>query len=239
MLAVRLSLIFSLLASHFSLLSAQDRPTRLTADLGFVSAAGNTSVTSFNFGEQVTHAAGPWRFQQAFTALYGRTDGEKSAEQIRLGGRADYGLSARVAVYGLVGWDRNEFAGISRRFEEGVGLAVNLLEGERTELTAEGGVGATQQRSTAGERSTFLSGRAASRFTHRFTEKATLQQGHEFLPSFDVAEVYRILSETSLVAPLFGIIAIKVSYVVRFDNLPEPGFRKSDRVLTTGIQLSW
>lgn len=240
MLAVRpLGICVSLLAAPLFLATAQERPTRITADLGFVSAAGNTSVTSFNLGEQVTHVAGAWRFQQTFAALYGRTDGEKSAEQFRFGGRADYALSERVAVYGLAGWDRNAFAGIRRRFEEGLGLAVQLLAGERTGLTAEGGLGATQQRSTADESSTFLSGRAASRLTHRFTEKAVFQQGVEFLPNFDVSADYRILSETTLVAPLSGTIAIKVSYVVRFDNLPEPGFRKSDRVLTTGIQLSW
>ncbi len=238
MRAVVLSL-FLLLAAPWPPLLAQDRPTRFTADLGFVNAAGNTSVTSINLGEQLSHTSGAWTLVQDFAMLYGRTDGEKSAEQFRAGGRADYALSARLAVYGRAGWDRNQFAGINRRFEEGVGLAFKVVEAPRTEFAVEGGLGATQQVNTSEESTNFLTGRAAGRFRQLLSEKAFVQQLLEFVPSFDQSEDYRILSETSLVAPLSSAIALKVSYVVRFDNLPEPGFRKSDRVLTTGIQLNW
>lgn len=152
------TLALALLASPFFLLTAQDRPTTLTTDLGFVNAAGNTSVTTFNLGEQFTHVSGAWTFRQTAAALYGRTDGEKSAEQFRAAVRADYALSARLAVYTLVGWDRNAFAGISRRFEEGAGLAFKAVTDPRTELDFEGGLGATQQRGTVGESDSFLTG---------------------------------------------------------------------------------
>ncbi len=236
---MRTAFLVLLLASPFSLLPAQDRPTTFTTDLGFVNAAGNTSVTSFNLGEVLTHTSGAWKLQQTFAALYGRTDGEKSAEQFRAGVRADHAFSDRVGIYGLVGWDRNEFAGISRRFEEGLGVAVQAIAEERTELAFEAGVGATQQRNTAGESTSFLSGRTAGRFKQFVAEKAYVQQLLEFLPNFDVSDDYRIVSETSLVAPLSAAIALKAAYVIRFDNVPEPGFVKSDRVLTTGVQVNW
>ncbi len=232
-----------LLASCFSLLAAalpaQDKPTAITLDFGLVNAAGNTSVTSFNFGEQLTHVAGPWTLRQHAAALYGRTDGEKSAEQFRAGVRADHAFSDRVGVYGLIGWDRNEFAGIRTRFEEGLGVAVQAIAEPRTQLAFEAGIGATQQRNTLGESSRFLSGRAAGRFKYLLAEKAYVQQLLEFLPNFDESDAYRIFSETSLVAPLSTSIALKASYVIRYDNLPEPGFVKSDRVLTTGVQVNW
>jgi putative salt-induced outer membrane protein YdiY len=228
-----------LLAAPLSVLAAQDRPTRFTADLGFVNAAGNTDVTSINLGEQVTHTSGAWKLQQVFAALYGRTDGEKSAEQFRLGARGDYALSARMGVYAQAGWDRNQFAGITRRFEEGLGLAFKALTGPRDELSLEGGVGATQQVNTSDVSSSFLTGRAAGRYQHQFAEKTFLRQVVEFLPNFETSDDYRLFSETSLVAPLSGAVALKAAYVVRFDNLPEPGFKKTDRLLTTGIQLNW
>lgn len=43
--------------------------------------------------------------------------------------------------------------------------------------------------------------------------------------------------ETSLVAPLSSRIAFKAGYVIRFDNAPEPGFAKTDRFLTSGLQV--
>lgn len=234
-----LALALPLLAAPFSPLAAQDKPTTFTTDLGFVNAAGNTSVTSFNLGEVLTHVRGAWKLEQRFAALYGRTDGEKSAEQFRAGLRGDYAVSERVGFYGLAGWDRNEFAGISRRFEEGAGLAVKAVAEARTTLDVEAGLGATQQRSTAGLSTSFLSGRAAARLKQMLAETAYLQQAVEFLPNFEEGDDYRILSETSLVAPLSAAIALKASYVIRFDNLPEPGFKKTDRVLTTGVQVNW
>ena len=187
----------------------------------------------------LTHTSGAWTLQQMFAALYGRTDGEKSAEQLRAGVRADHAISDRVGIYGLAGWDRNEFAGISRRFEEGIGVALQVIAEARTELAFETGVGATQQRNTLEESSNFLSGRAAGRFKRLLAEKAYLQQLLEFLPNVDASGDYRMVSETSLLAPLSTSIALKASYVIRYDNVPEPGFVKSDRVLTTGVQVNW
>lgn len=239
MRSASLLLCGALLAVVVSPLAAQDKPTTFTTDIGFVNAAGNTSVTSFNLGEVLTHTSGAWKLEQKFAALYGRTDGEKSAEQFRVGLRGDYALSSRIGAYGLAAWDRNEFAGISRRFEEGVGVAVKAVALERTTLDVEAGLGATQQRSTADVSTSFLSGRAAARFRQMLAETAYLQQGVEFLPNFEEGDDYRILSETSLVAPLSASIALKASYVIRYDNLPEPGFKKTDRVLTTGVQVNW
>lgn len=41
----------------------------------------------------------------------------------------------------------------------------------------------------------------------------------------------------TVVAPLFRKLALKTSYVVTFDNKAEPGRRKTDRFLTTGVRL--
>jgi putative salt-induced outer membrane protein YdiY len=41
------------------------------------------------------------------------------------------------------------------------------------------------------------------------------------------------------VAPLSRHLAIKLGYIVRFDNLPEVGVQKTDRFLTTGLQVSF
>jgi hypothetical protein len=60
-----------------------------------------------------------------------------------------------------------------------------------------------------------------------------------------VSEDYRINTETSLVVPISSHIAMKASHVLRFDNLPSLNaagtapLRKSDRILSTGIQVTF
>ena len=64
-------------------LSAQEAPKRpwtLQTDLGFVNTAGNTFTTTLNAGEAASYTVGRWTLAQAFAAVYGSTDGSKSAE---------------------------------------------------------------------------------------------------------------------------------------------------------------
>lgn len=82
-------------------------------------------------------------------------------------------------------------------------------------------------------------GRSTLSFKQTFASKSFVQQRVEFLPNLNDSNDYRINSESSLVAPLSGSIALKASYVVRFDNQPEPTFEKTDRLLTTGLQITF
>ena len=96
-------------------------PTEFNGDVGFVNVSGNTSVTTLNVGERFIRRMAPWEFKQDFGAVYGKTDGTESSNLWRGSLRADYGLGAHWALYGLAAFDRNKFAGIKSRFAEGVG----------------------------------------------------------------------------------------------------------------------
>jgi putative salt-induced outer membrane protein len=78
-----------------------------------------------------------------------------------------------------------------------------------------------------------------------FSASTSLFQGVEYLPNLDEGSDYRINSETTIVAPLSSRVAMKASYQVRFDNLPALNaagtapLRKSDRILSTGIQVTF
>ena len=51
---------------------------------------------------------------------------------------------------------------------------------------------------------------------------------------------FRINSETALVAPLSSHFALKLAYLIKFNNAPpSPELVKTDRTLTAGLQLSW
>lgn len=223
--------------------NAQDsvlpRPWKLQTDFGFVNTAGNTSTTTLNAGENARYTTGRWTFGQQFQVVYGKTEGEKSAENYTASLRGDFAISEHFGIYGLGNWNRNEFAGIDRRFEEGGGLTVTPVARERTTFSLEAGISANQQRSTDGVYDYFASGRGALLFKQLFTTTAYVQQTAEFLPSLLDRDDYRVNTETALVAPLSKRIAFKAGYVIHFDNDPEPGFEKTDRFLTSGLQVTF
>ncbi len=223
-------------------LAAQDakpKPREFSTDVGFVNTAGNSKVTTFSLQELLVLRSGIWEHHQKFGSIYGSIDGKESSNLLFANWRSDIALNKVLAVYGLAAFDRNPFSGISRRFEESAGLAAKLLQRPADHWDMEMGVSLNQQLSTADVKTNFASLHSATTFKHDFTKSAYFLQSAEFLPSFKVSQDYRLNTESALVAPLSTHVAMKLSYVVRFDNLPEPGKQKSDRIFTSGLQFNW
>lgn len=211
-----------------------------SGNFGFVNASGNTEVTTLNVGEELSYA--PTRYfkvAQTVAIVYGKTDGVESASLWQGTARADQNLGNRWGAYTLFAFDRNTFASIDRRFQEGLGVLYHPIRTATDTLAAEVGLGLVEQRSTTDSSSTQPIGRAAVNYRHSFAPKAYGQELLEILPDLQHGNQFRVNSATALVAPLFWSLALKASYVVNFDNDPEPGRRKADRFLTTGVQLSF
>ncbi len=219
--------------------AAQSADTlRVTGDVGVVNAAGNTQLTTVNVGQELRWRTGPLTLGQTFAVVYGRTDGETTSSLWRSGARAEYALSPGVSVYGSVAYDRDRFAGIARRLEEGAGIGLGLLRRTRDRLEAKAGLSLVQQRSTAGADDTFAAASGGFSYAHQLGEAASLRQKVEGLANLEDASDFRLTSESALIAPLSRRLALKISYEVRFDNQPEPGFRSTDRLLTSGLQFT-
>lgn len=238
-------------------LLAQEAPaktTSFTADLGFVSTAGNTSVSTLNIGDKLVVQKADKRliFTQTLGIVYGETDGEKNAENYRAQARLDVAVDGNLYLFALTGWDRNVFGGISRRFEETIGLAWKPVRLPSDDLTLEGGLSLFQQRNTVSGNGSFednfTAGRAAGLYKHTFSKTTFLTQGLEFIPNFDDSHDWRLNSETAIVAPISTNIGLKLGYVIRYDNLPglQPApnptgarLKKTDRFLTAGVTISY
>lgn len=218
--------------------TAARRPVKLTLDLGFVNAAGNTDLTTLSLGDNLEFRTSQWELKQLGAVVYGRSGDSTTAEQIKITGRVDRKLLAVVHLFVGLTYERNRFAGIGRRFEEFAGVGLRLIDAPRTRWNVDLGSSLNQERSVAAISRDFAALRVATLFRHNFTATAYFEESAETLPNLDNSDDLRVNSETSLVAPLSGRVALKFSYTVKFDNLPEPGFARTDRVFTTAIQLS-
>jgi putative salt-induced outer membrane protein YdiY len=244
LLSVRVAALAALSSFLPSRVCAQEADTihkfSGSGNFGFVNAAGNTEVTTLNFGEGLSYApTKPLHLTESVAVVYGKTDGVESASLWQANLRGDRDLGNRWGTYALVEFDRNTFASIARRFQEGLGVLYHPIRSATDTLAAELGVGLVEQRSTTDSSVTQPIGRVAGSYRHSFAPKAYGEEQLEILPDLQEGRELRINSATTVVAPLFKNLALKASYVVNFDNEPEPGRRKADRFLTTGVQLSF
>ncbi|HWZ27866.1 MAG TPA: DUF481 domain-containing protein [Gemmatimonadales bacterium] len=213
--------------------------TKLAVGLGLVTTSGNTSVTTFNFGNSFSYIAHPWVLSEAASMIYGSSHDTVNNDQYHLLLRADYALHDGISAYLYGGFDRDRFAGVVSRYQEAGGIAWKAIERPSDLLTLEAGLSENQQRDVGvGPATSFAAARAAVTYKHMLNKTAYLQEAAEALPDLQESKNLRINSATDLVAPLSTAISLKVGYVIRFDNLPPVGFKKTDRILTTGIQIA-
>ena len=221
-------------------LAAQDTAkTSLTLDFGLVNATGNSEFTSMNAGEKVTWTKGRWGLSQTGKVLFGETDNVTTTESYDFNLRGDRGLSARVGVFVYVAYYRDPFAGLASRWSGGPGVAVGLVRAARDTLNLEGALTEQSERTTTAIDRHFAATRTAAAYKHAFKNNASFTQTLEWLANLETSEDYRLNSESAVVAPISSKIGLRLSYVIRYDNQPEATFKKTDRILTTGVQIAF
>jgi putative salt-induced outer membrane protein len=225
---------------------APKKPVNFTGDAGFVSTAGNTHLVTLSLGDKLTIQRGKVLLTQTFALVYGKTDSVQTANSQLARGRGDYAFSGRLSAYGFVGYERNRFAGIDHRTDEGLGIALAAWRGAKNELDLEAGAGLVQEHLLPDPQvdvtvtDNFFAGRAAARYKHLFAKATYFQQSLEFLPNLEDTGDYRINSESALVAPISSHFGLKASYLIKYNHSPpSPALARSDRMFTTGLQVTY
>ncbi len=208
-------------------------------DLGFVNTAGNSRVRTLNATEQIVVKPGPWAFTQTFAVVSGYTAGVESANNLKLGLRADRELTDGLHAYALGTFYRNRFAGIARQFEEAVGLGYDILGGPKHVLAVEIGAGRNQLTGVTDTTTQYWTSRVAARYRFNVAASAYAEQKVELISDLQTLPNELLNTETSLVAPLSTHVALKLGYTLRFANRPQPTFKKTDTVLSAGLQLQF
>jgi len=213
--------------------------TSFTGDLGFISASGNTNLTTLTAAEKVVRTTGRWMFTEMGIYVSSETNNKQSANQLRLAGRMDYALDPRLSVFVGVTTERNKFAGFERRTDEIAGVAWKAIVAPRDSLRLDAGGVLTQEEEVDRTTQSYPSARVAMNYKHQFSKLAYFQQFVEYLQNLQTSGSYRFNTESAVVAPISTHIGIKVAYGIRFDSRPQPTFGTTDRLLTTGIQVSY
>lgn len=218
-----------------------------TAALGFSQTSGNSHTTATNLSNKLKYTVRGWSVAQDLVFFYGEADNKVNANFWTGGLRAERRLTPRLGMYVVTRFDRNVLQGISRRFEEGVGLDYKVADAPEDKLTFALGASAFQQTLTPGSSSAFAgsfpAARAAMDYKHLFSAKAYFQQTAEYLPNLSESQAFLLNSESALVAPLVSALAVKIGYVQRYNARPpvrnSVALKKTDTFFSTAITYTF
>lgn len=193
-------------------------------------STGNSEESSVALGFAVAKETVEWRHLLRGTADYRRAEGQTTSERLTLTYEPNWFFAPRFYIAGLLGAERDRFAGYRWRLTETLGLGWVALDGEDTRLELEGGPGLRQTRYDATDDEPARTEaealfRASAAFTWqiaaatRFTQSATALIGGD----------NRTLEGTSaLTLKLNRRISSRISLTVRNESDPPEDLTGTD-----------
>ncbi len=241
---MRRAILFTVLPVIFVLATgayAEEKRWGDQAELSFVDTGGNTDITTLSAKNLLQYKFSE-KLQGAWTvgALYGKTDGEKSAESYFSDLRLDYLFTNRFYSFAAAGWSQDEFAGIDSRYYVGPGVGYKFITGPKHFLLGEVGANYVYENYTDDTYEAYIEGRAYARYEYAFTEKNKFSQSVEYLYDFEDGDNYTVNSETALISALSDYLSLKTSYVVKYDNQPVPStLKETDTILSVTLVVNF
>jgi putative salt-induced outer membrane protein YdiY len=120
-----------------------------------------------------------------------------------------------------------------------LGVSYHVLIPNPHQLDLEAGAGLSQRENTLGESDDFSTGRLAALYRYYFREKTYFEANGIYLANFEEPDDYEYDIKSALVAPLSGILALKLGYNYHYRNQPPAGVKTWDSTFAAGIQVTY
>ncbi len=207
--------------------------------LSYLATGGNSDTTSFGFDAKLERVPEPWGLLFLANYLKATDSGDTTAERYGISLRANRKLSERWELFGGAGAGRDRFAGFDFRGLLEAGASYHALLGPEILLRLDGGLTWTKEDRIAEEDRDYLGGVLGLDFAWKPKKDIALTQQLKFFPDFDRSSNWRLYSETAFQSTVAGPLAVKLSYEVRYQNLPVEGFDKTDTTTKASLVLSF
>jgi putative salt-induced outer membrane protein len=216
------------------------------AELGILSASGNTEAKSANTKFDLTHEGAKWRNNVFFGALYGENAEFSTAERYEARYQADYKITDRMSWFGSLRDEQDRFSGFSYQATAATGASYKFMDSPATKLTVSLGAGyrrsksETLVKSPAGEVIDRIEGpidsepiaTVSSVYEHAFTD--TTKITNKFLTESG-SDNTSVQNDLALAVSITDKLALAVGYGVRYNSDPPPLSKSTDTLFTVNL----
>jgi putative salt-induced outer membrane protein len=199
-------------------------------EAGIGMTSGNSSETSGYAGIGLVKDDFKLRHKINIAADYQKSGTPKKTTKQRYSASygLDYKFDDRIYLWSLVGWERDPFAGYSRRFTEGAGIGYRVLATDTMTLDLEAGPSLRQTKFVSGLSESKLTGRGSLAYRWKINDTlAFSEDAAVFIGSGNSTYV----SSTGLTAALSKDFSARLSYNLQTESKPPFGRKKTDSAL--------
>ncbi len=216
-----------------------ENPWESSLGFSFVSTSGNSDTQTIGLDFAVTRKPQPWGLDAGAYYLKSENNGDTTAERYGARLRGERALSERWSLWTGISGEHDAFAGYDMRAIVGAGAKYIALAGPTHELSFDGGLTWTSEDLIGVEDRDFLGGLLGLDWAWHPSEGTTIGERLVWFPNFDESSDWRLRSETSIEASLSSKFALKLGYLLRYDNDPVPGFDETDTTTTISLVVKF
>jgi len=205
----------------------------------FVGTSGNSDTASTGADFAAHRRGAIWLIDAAATAVLTRSNDEKTAERYLEMVRGQRKLTPILGLSAGERLERDRFAGIDLRSILDAGLTWALVR--RSTWTVDGvtALGWNHESRTIGPGTDDPIGLFQLLSRIPFGTAGDLTQRFTYYPDFKTTSAYRSEAELTAQAAMAARLALRIGYLLRYSNLPVPGFKKTDNTTTASVVLRW
>jgi putative salt-induced outer membrane protein len=209
--------------------------------LSFVATSGNSDTQTLGLDLKFERKPEPWGVVFGGSFIRAEQDEELTAERYVGYVRGMRALNERWEIFAGLSGEKDQFAGYDLRGVAEAGATYKALTGPVHELSFDGGLTWTSEDFVEGQGSDneYFGAILGLAYKWSFSENAYLGQLLDYYPNFDNSSDWRLVSETSLQGSLTSRLALKLAYLIRYDNEPVPGFDDTDTTATASLVLKF
>ncbi len=207
---------------------AEDKPTEFSLGLSYLATTGNSESRSGGLDLSYKRTFDPWGLEVVGSYLRADSNGEETTNRTFLGIRGTRALSERWQAFVGVSWLRDTFAGLDNRYVLSAGATYQAVKTDSQELAFDFGVAWNSEDLVSGASNDYMSGLAGLAYTWTISPTAKFTEHMLFVPSFEDSNDWRLASDTALEAAISARLALRLSFQYQYDNVPVPGFEKTD-----------
>lgn len=217
--------------------AAPEPPPRLeaSAQFAFLGNTGNSTSNSLGTGFEIVARPDPWEHTGKLTYSQSDEDNELNARSLTALYRASREINKRTSGYVQYDYLRDIFAGIEYRHIVEGGLSFKAVDTPRQRLRLDVALGYLYESALQADHfdSATLSFGAKYEADLSKTAKFTFQP--RYVLTLADTSAYKYNQEAALTAALTSVLALKVSYTIRYDARPAPTFETTDTITAVSL----
>jgi putative salt-induced outer membrane protein len=220
------------------------KPYSSSTSFSLLMTSGNTKELTLGLETEQNLSFEKNQIQYKGSIIYSESEGARESELYYSHLEYKRIFSSRAYLIGIGRWERNVLSGYNHRLAFSAGGGYIWTKSKKWEFSSEASIGWSKENNVEKGKDnsislSFASFTLSSKLSVHISKTSEFALQEIYFLNLDDTEDYRLSSLASLAVSISSNLALKVSYQLKYNHQPVPGFKSIDHYLLSSLVLNF